>query len=210
MIARFKVSFLALLLFAMIAVPSVAFAQGEDPTPEPPDTSNPSDVVVVVEEAPTEDAAPTTEVGLSLDSVVALLVFLLGFFPILGGSAGTLIATVVDILKSVGLVPNKWAAVPILLLNFAAIVVMFVVFGLRPGEAIPADLDATLQQMTDFIATALLLASSLGFGKLFHDKVMAPMSDRFSHSSQGKWGVSLAAPRLDGSDYDAPKYPSKP
>jgi len=186
-----------LVLVVMLAlVPSAAFAQGEDPTPEP------SDVVVVVEEAATEEAAPTTEVGLSLDSVVALLIFLLGFFPILGGSVGTLISTIVDIIKSTGLLKDGWAALPLLLLNFLAIVLLYMVFGLKPGDAIPAELDTTLRQLTDFIATMLILASSLGVGRLFHEKVLVPMSSRFSHSRK-----EFVSP-LKSIDYD-PKFGSK-
>lgn len=177
MFTRIKNAFLIVLLLLAFTAP--ALAQDDDPTPEPEPIE---EAVPVVEVEPDQQADPTQEVGLSLDSVVALLIFLLGFFTLLGGSAGTLISTLTDIIKSTGMIPDGWAALPLLALNFIGIVVLYVFFGLTPGDAIPADLDATLQQLTSFIATAITLASSLGFGKLFHDKVLVKLSKRFSHT----------------------------
>lgn len=176
MIAKFHISFLVLLL--MLAIVPAAYAQDGDSTPEPP-----GDTTIIVEEAPTEEAAPTQEVGISLDSVLALLIFLLGFFPLLGGSVGTLISTLVDIIKATGLLKDGWAALPLLLFNFVAIVILYVVLGLKPGDAVPAELDATLKQFVEFIAIAMTLAGSLGWGKVFHDRVLSKMARAFSHSS---------------------------
>lgn len=175
---------LALILMVALTGAQRSYAQdGDDPTPEP--TQEPGDEGGPVEEAPAEEEpAPTQEVGISLDSVIALLVFLLGFFPILGGSIGAVVSTIVDIIKSTKLLKDGWAALPLLLLNFLAIVVLYVVYNLKPGEAIPADLDTTLRQLTELIAAVLTFAGSLGFGRLFHEKVLKPLSPRFSYSAQ--------------------------
>lgn len=164
------------ILVLMLAIAPAAFAQDE--TPEPP-----GDTVIVVEEAPTEEAAPTEEVGITVDSVLALMLFLLSFFPVLGGSIGAVISTIVDIIKSTGLLKDGWAALPLLLLNFAAIVVIYAVYGLKPGEAIPAELDSTLRQLVTLIGVALTFIGSLGGGKAFHDLVLSKLSPRFSHSA---------------------------
>lgn len=174
-----KVRLLLIALMLMIVLGGAQPALAQDETPEPP-----GDTTVIIEEAPTEEAAPTQEVGISLDSVLALLIFLLGFFPLLGGSVGTLISTLVDIIKATGLLKDGWAALPLLLFNFAAIVILYVVMGLKPGDAVPAELDATLKQFVEFIAIAMTLAGSLGWGKIFHSKVLAPMAKGFSHSAQ--------------------------
>lgn len=183
MFTQKKLRFALLILTLWLALAPAAFAQdGDDPPPDP--TSEPAgDVTVVVQDAPVEDAAPTTEIGISVGSVIALLMFLLGFFGLLGGSAGVFISTIVDSLKAFGLVPDKWAALPILLLNFAGIAVLYAVYGLTPSDAIPADLDAKIQLLTNFIATGVALATSLGIGRLHHEKNMKPLSARFSHSA---------------------------
>lgn len=179
-----KLRFSLFILVLWLAIAPAAYAQDGDSTPEPP-----GDTVVIVEEAPSEEAAPTEEIGITVNSVMALLIFLLGFFGLLGGSAGVFISTIVDGIKAIGLVSNKWAALPILLLNFAGIVLLYVVYGLTPSDAIPAELDANIKLLTNFIATGIALASSLGVGRLHHEKNMKPLSSRFSHSAQ-------AAPKL--------------
>lgn len=192
MFTQKKLRFTLLILVLWLAIAPAAFAQDGDPTPEPGDT------VVIVEEAPSEEAAPTQEVGISLDSVLALLIFLLGFFPLLGGSVGTLISTLVDIIKATGLLKDGWAALPLLLFNFVAIIILYVVLGLKPGDAVPAELDATLKQFVEFIAIAMTLAGSLGFGKFFHDKVLSKMAKGFSYSAQ-------AAPKATTVTYSNPQ-----
>lgn len=174
----FKKSRFALIALILLLALAPATALAQDETPEPPE-----DTVVVVTEAPTEELAPTEQVGITLDSVIALLIFLLGFFPILGGSIGALVSTIVDVIKSIGLLKDGWAALPLLLLNALAIVLLFTVFGLQPGDAIPADLDATLAQLAEIIGLVLTFVGSLGFGKLFHDKIMKPLSPKFSYST---------------------------
>lgn len=180
MFTQKKLTFALLILALWLALAPAALAQDGEGTPEPP----PEDTIVVVEEAPTEEAAPTQEVGISIDSVLALLIFLLGFFPLLGGSVGSLVSTIVDIIKSTKLLPNGWVALPLLLLNFAAIVILYAVLGLHPGDAIPAELDATLRQLTELIAIALTFVGSIGGGRLFHDKVLKKLSPSFSYTAQ--------------------------
>lgn len=193
MFTQKKLTFALLIFILMFVLAPAALAQddGNPPTPEPP-----GDTTIVIEEAPAEEAAPTTEIGISVGSVIALLIFLLGFFGLLGGSAGVFISTIVDSLKAFGLVPDKWAALPILLLNFAGIVVLYAVYGLTPSDAIPADLDAKIQLLTNFIATGVALATSLGIGRLHHEKNMKPLSARFSHSAQkppATWAAASSA-----------------
>lgn len=187
MFTQKKLTFALLILTLWLALAPAALAQ--DGTPEPP----PDDPVIVVEEAPAESPAPTEQVGMTLASVLALMVFLLTFFPMVGGSVGALNSTIVDILKAVGIVKDGWAALPVLVLNFAAIVVLYVIYGIKPGEAIPADLDATLKSLTDLIAYAFTFIGSISGGKLFHDRVLKHLSARFSHSPKATWTASSAS-----------------
>lgn len=188
MFTQKKLRFTLVILALWLLLAPAALAQ--DGTPEPPA----DDPVIVVEEAPAESPTPTENVGMTPGSVVALILFLLSFFPLVGGGAGVLISVVVNVFKAFKVLPDGWAAAPLLVLNFAAIAVIYFALGLKPGEAIPADLDTTLRQMAEIIALGLELVGGIGGGALFHNKLMKPMSPRFSYSSQApkSWTATSA------------------
>jgi len=179
-----RIASLFLVLIALMAFAAPVLAQDEDP---PPPTQEPEGegVTVVVEEAASEEAPPDDEpvgVDYSLEGVAAFIFFLCSFFPLVGGSVGSLISTLVNGAKAFGLIKDNWAALAFTLLNVIALAGLYFFFGVTPADALPAELDEQIKLLVTILTAGLTLTGQLGLGRLFHEKVMKPISPWFSHS----------------------------
>lgn len=120
-----------------------------------------------------------------LEKVVTLAVLLLGLVPLAGGNAGALIAVVVDVLKAVRVVPDKWGGLVFLVLNLAGVIALNLGANVIPGGIIPEPLSGNLGLLVTIISTGLMLATSLWAGPKVHSKILVPLAPTaFSHTNR--------------------------
>lgn len=128
------------------------------------------------------------------EGLIKLALMILATVPLLGGSAGGLVAAVVNLVKALLFVfkvvlPQEWAGRIVLLANGAVVVVLFVIYGPAFNGALPPDADTALKAITMILTGGATLLFALFSSGLVHNRMKATAPTLFSTTARKAAGL---------------------